>query len=441
MWRPYYDELVGGNPPAEVLLKLRTHCMDETKFRPGTSSALRFANNVRRVRKELVDQQVVDPTLQTNLKKLRGGRVPAVRERIRAFGQLDPAEMRRVQLRIRKTGVTGGGGDYLYTGEAATDQKLGDLRVVRHLDAFKLEAKDAVLVRSAKSQGLEKKSTNVTHLRAKDADALVAACRDVISRAAQLHASATLGAAGTAEGTAANLQEALKRSGLDARLLLCMVALATGRRSAELFSHHTSFDAVPGAAYMACFHGQLKRVLNADSCYYIPLLAPCADVRAALQVLHAVRPPQNTAAEAHRRNATYGKRALHVPWTQPLRGGGRRSSHDVGISHFHALRELYGSITFTLCRHDVDRGGAGRPHSYSLHRWLQMVLGHASLNESAHYSNIVVDGSLKVAPVPFVDHRRAAERRKESSHVAAYAGDHDLRSTFSDSADENPVDF
>ncbi len=426
-WRPYFERLVKGgegNAPKDVLRDLREYSFSSVHRRGDPTT--RFNNFVGRIRRAVTHANRHDAAYGPLLRSLykRRTNTAAVKRQLKIFDNLSLGEQRDEQKLMKLHAQDPSSGAYrkaFTTGDATVDAELRDLPLAPFLETVKVSKDDLARLKRIKERALQAKTSNVMVLPTSLVDSLVHACRSTLRRAALVLRTAET-------TTRADLMKTASALKVDMKIVLCMLALATGRRGAELF-YSGSFEAVEGNPYMACFQGQLKKKYEAQPCYFIPLLEKVKYVNAALELMrlyYVHGEPVRSPADANRRFGKLMSRAVATSWdrgAQKHRPGAKRgpSFQDLRSTFkFHDLRQFYGIFTFHLCRLRTPGAAAASalaPLPYALPAWLSMILGHNTfdLATSAHYSALSFDGPpLQTRPIPFDD----LERRRQEELLA-----------------------
>jgi hypothetical protein len=170
-------------------------------------------------------------------------------------------------------------------------------------------------------------------------------------------------------------------------LALALLVL-TGRRTTEVLNGRSAFDAAPDPREHAClFVGQLK-ARSARAPYRIPLLAPFADVAAALACLRRRQAGGGGGGGGGDRDGGGGGLSnVDVSRRYQSGLGQHLKAHPVyaSLGKVHALRAVYANA----CLHLFD--WSDRP--WSDNAVVMHVLGHASPDESLAYTAMRVEFS------------------------------------------------
>jgi hypothetical protein len=150
--------------------------------------------------------------------------------------------------------------------------------------------------------------------------------------------------------------------------LTVALLLVSGRRTAEITNGNSIFTEVPGKDYHALFKGQLKQRGNALP-YTIPLVVPFKSFHHGYMTLqemqkHAQLPNEEAKAKYQPMVADAVSKTKNLP--------GGLTPHD--------LRTVYAAVINSVFAHQLPIPGL-----------IKRVLGHSSVMESLHYSNVRLD--------------------------------------------------
>jgi hypothetical protein len=170
---------------------------------------------------------------------------------------------------------------------------------------------------------------------------------------------------------------------------LCVaLALLTGRRTIEIL-RLGSLATIKNHSQFLAFQGQAKTGLTAiasvtsdtQRSYVIPVLCDGA------LVVRRLRDVQSQ-VQAQFGTENYANERVNQKYSNKLGKAAKRLVHP--NFRFHDLRTLYALISFE----------AFKPHTYSINAWIQIVLGHAGLGMSTHYTRMHI-GHVASLGLPF----------------------------------------
>jgi hypothetical protein len=163
----------------------------------------------------------------------------------------------------------------------------------------------------------------------------------------------------------------------DIAVLLCALAVVSGRRSTELLNGRSTFQAIPEKPTLALFEGQLKTKSDTPRPYVIPL---CCNFDTFSRGLHALRAIQHhDGGVAHLTNTEVSDRYRWITISTIPELGSQ-------LANVHALRSLYIALIYDNLYECPS----------SFNETARVCLGHKELTESLHYAGVRVRGCEEI---------------------------------------------
>ena len=265
---------------------------------------------------------------------------------LRAFAAANPEIASFLSASLKQQCKTQREHKFSPTWSEQAEECLASLQLLPEtLDDFVMSKADSCTIKRRAATRLREKNTNVV---------TVAAGQSLLARLTLI------------------LENATEAS--DIAVLLCALAVVSGRRSTELLNGRSTFQAVPEKPTLALFEGQLKTKSDTPPRpYVIPL---CCNFDTFSRGLHALRAIQHRdGGVAHLTSTEVSDRYRWITISTIPELGSQ-------LANVHALRSLYIALIYDNLYECPS----------SFNETARVCLGHRELTESLHYAGVRARG-------------------------------------------------